>query len=704
MNRSMKHFWKPRALTATVLVGCLQLGACGTYTSASMRIDVDVYQGALSVEPQAQWGSLLGDIQEGTKRLEALNETYWTVYKKYPKSSEAQKLKRVIDDIEYLEDELDKLWVHAVGWDKAYRAGARAVGGLGQASEEMIQNLSFSVPGRRADDEARAAEVRTSKLATQRQALTETERLQKEGLSPAESIFGQKTTVRIVKRDLINVLQHATEIGERLRVAAVSYAGYHVSHAELSRLGRAASVDFSAFAAELSNALRSKADALLKQAGGADRRELPLSDQLRTASTSAYVDLYIWNRAAGPRYFGDPSSTAYFEDRVNVIKGLYDDESWRTINTAYASGQGNTAMAFIKDDIGNWNLKRFDNDPTQLLQAYKSVGMAAIKTAVTLAGGPTPAALDAVKSLSGAQRALALADQVTYGAGAQSTSVDTRNPTVDKMHERTTSRLKTLQAEMTAEEKRIAADLEAVGKKLADAQAAVDKVNAEAKQQRDAANKAGAGQTPDALRESARTSRSQQALAAKDTADASAKINENNARILLLQDQIAQAEGIVKSNTGVAGAAAAAEVAGAQSRIATLSSEREALARDNIYLGQAVTNRTSTSTALGATADSNDGKAQTVETYETALNAILRDKVKPAQDEVARLTKEQERLTALRDRELYVEAVKRTREILEMHETMIDEIQTLNIESPPEAKAETPAVPGDLASRVSPLQ
>src|SRR5262249_23215809 len=53
------------------------------------------------------------------------------------------------------------------------------------------------------------------------------------------------------------------------------------------------------------------------------------------------------------------------------------------------SGQGDVAMAFIKDDIGNWNLKSFDNDPTELLRAYSDLSKKALAEAVKLVGAAT---------------------------------------------------------------------------------------------------------------------------------------------------------------------------------------------------------------------------------------------------------------------------------------------------------------------------
>lgn len=48
------------------------LSGCGEMTSASMRVDIDVYQGSLSMEPEAQWGALYGQVEDGLRRLDQI--------------------------------------------------------------------------------------------------------------------------------------------------------------------------------------------------------------------------------------------------------------------------------------------------------------------------------------------------------------------------------------------------------------------------------------------------------------------------------------------------------------------------------------------------------------------------------------------------------------------------------------------------------
>lgn len=152
---------------------------------------------------------------------------------------------------------------------------------------------------------------------------------------------------------------------------------------------------FARFASEYSNQLESMADALQWQLGeegkGINAKQLPLSLYLRNAETTDFLNLYTWKRAVAPAIWEEmllhpftAFSSDETTDRVRVIERLFADHNWEKINTVYGSGQGNFAMALVKDEIGNWNLKSFDSDPTELLDAYKKFTVASISKASSL--------------------------------------------------------------------------------------------------------------------------------------------------------------------------------------------------------------------------------------------------------------------------------------------------------------------------------
>ena len=91
-----------------------------------------------------------------------------------------------------------------------------------------------------------------------------------------------------------------------------------------------------------------------------------------------------------------------------MVEHLVADNYWSHINTVFAAGQGDVSMALVKDDVGNWNLKSFDNDPTDLLGAYKKVGLAAVGAITELAGN--------APGLPNAENALNFANQIALGS------------------------------------------------------------------------------------------------------------------------------------------------------------------------------------------------------------------------------------------------------------------------------------------------
>ncbi|MEL7488602.1 MAG: hypothetical protein AAGJ87_15465, partial [Pseudomonadota bacterium] len=148
-------------------------------------------------------------------------------------------------------------------------------------------------------------------------------------------------------------------------------------------------------AAEFANQLTSRANALHQQQT-IDRRVLSTGQYLRDAKPTAFLDAYEWLDAAT-----DGAATPSVE-RIEVAKQLFDDDNWAQVNEVYASGVGKTAMAFYRDEIGNWNLKSFDNDPTELTGAYAELGVDLVKRAASLAttgGAVSPDTLSTAASL-----------------------------------------------------------------------------------------------------------------------------------------------------------------------------------------------------------------------------------------------------------------------------------------------------------------
>lgn len=199
-----------------------------------------------------------------------------------------------------------------------------------------------------------------------------------------DEIAGEKDD-ETIKKSLAKI----SDLGNRLKSSGFFWAT-NTTFSHESRTARKFLTDYSNMASQYGNQIESRADALHKQLfghkKGIDRDELPLSAYIRDTSPTDFINLYSWNRASGLEIWEnyllhpiDSLSSAGTANRVRTFEHLFADQFWSSINKVYASGQGDVAMAFVKDEIGNWNLKSFDQDPSKILEAYTGMSLAAIK-------------------------------------------------------------------------------------------------------------------------------------------------------------------------------------------------------------------------------------------------------------------------------------------------------------------------------------
>jgi hypothetical protein len=92
---------------------------------------------------------------------------------------------------------------------------------------------------------------------------------------------------------------------------------------------------------------------------------------------------------------------------------------------------GDFKVALIKDNLGNWNVKSYDNNPKELMRAYTGMISAAAKAVADLAGraakaSVTGGASEAMGAVKAAQMAAELTNQVSVGntTGAQIINID----------------------------------------------------------------------------------------------------------------------------------------------------------------------------------------------------------------------------------------------------------------------------------------
>jgi hypothetical protein len=170
---------------------------------------------------------------------------------------------------------------------------------------------------------------------------------------------------------------------------------------------------FNAFA-EASNQLTSRSDALLFYIDGitAGRKpeDLKLSLWIRDSTPTAFRNLEAWMHSRpmlDSQILFDADTKEMKYNKVRIVERLFADSYWSKINTVFAHGTGDTSIALIKDDIGNWNIKNFSSDPTEMVRSYTAVGRAALQIAASVA--PT------TEGLSLGAKALKLANTVNFG-------------------------------------------------------------------------------------------------------------------------------------------------------------------------------------------------------------------------------------------------------------------------------------------------
>ena len=406
----------PTRLVAA-LFAIIPVAACNTQLgvslsgSSSMRIEVEVYKGPLSKDPWTQYGELIGVV--GAMRHSFINTLDFT---------EQYSLRRGCTDTRHEQERDAKNWLRFVDSEKTNCL----------MLWELIDDLRYiAVENRTLHALLKPFDPRTIQN---------------------QIAGGNKIAIDGIRLQLAQ----AAFVANWLKSKALFWQGAHVSVGPEDDFLRNAMVNFASLAAEYSNQIGSRADTLLLQMIDTDRRELPLSVYLRDMKPTDFMNLYVWNQAAvtgvavpphaGVQkgwYVPRSEDREWTADRVRTLERLYADHYWSKVNTVYASGQGEVSMAFIKDEIGNWNLKSFDNDPTELLQAYSNVAKATLKAAVDLAKSET--------GVTGAMKMLDLANRVSTGRGTLAAAPTAGGFDVNELHKRAIRDLRNHRDQVTKE-------------------------------------------------------------------------------------------------------------------------------------------------------------------------------------------------------------------------------------------------------------
>ncbi len=372
----------------------------------------------------------------------------------------------------------------------------------------------------------------------------------------------------------LNYLKNAAALAESLRTQSLLWIQQYAPSAPKEMRARITLANYAAFANELANRLGSRADALLKLESE-DARTLQTAVMLRDSGSTEFVNLYDWIDAATDRSRHKPP------DRVRVVQRLIDDTNWEHVNTVYAGGIGDTTIALIKDDIGNWNLKSFDNRPGDLVEAYTKAGVAALQLAAKIAvdsSGAGPA-------IDGAQRLQQFADQMAFGGSTVAAS----SPQIESLNGHTLAQLNDLRTQYESRSGEIGAEIETAAGDLAGRESVL--TSARSAMQDASANKRAADERVTLVAGQLETARAR--LTARldpesvdpdeDQEDRDAAIEEARAEVGRLETQLtaaradATAQSTVAKTTEDEFAKALLEEARARSALTVLEAERDGL-------------------------------------------------------------------------------------------------------------------------------
>ena len=380
-------------LAAMFLIGVPILAAC---SSASMRVDVHVYKGHLSKTVPVQVGELAGLILEAKRMFQTYEKAVDETILSWGSSKFRHKKNCTANSCTASRETTDTKCKHE-------KNSTATVEGThdSDCSAETVKYLSgcdcstkFFSSACRVEKHV-LFEIYSDVKAFQCQL----ERLDTDSLQSAVPASG--VACKCTQDACSGIAKAAFDISQlasRLKARSFYWAETHAGYAPRSRKVRITMASFANLTAELANQLETRADALQWQlCEGKGAGKLPLSVYLRNTEPTDVVNLYTWNRAAAPALLADmflrPSvsfSAKETADRVRLIERLFSDHNWAKINTVYGSGQGKFAMALVKSDLGNWNLKSFQSDSTEMVKAYMNLIKIVFSPGPAKLSSPTP--------------------------------------------------------------------------------------------------------------------------------------------------------------------------------------------------------------------------------------------------------------------------------------------------------------------------
>ena len=381
--------------------------------SGSMRIEVEVYKGPLSQEPEMQWGELVGYVEEAKRAIiEVSNFTLGVVANRGFKT-----LRK------------DRLHILDVNQDPDLNPSVFASGQPIITAPMFLYRPVDSQPPNEAGSAFKVSWCDTLDATgffsqhhfydclILRGIYVDSLDLIRE-VNRFLSLHGANLhNPSISQAEAKSALAQIAELSSEFRAKGFRWAVATTAGQSFNLAVRIAVHDFVVVASEYGNQLQARADTLLKQRDGGklDRRELSLSSYLRDSEPTDFVHLYDWLGTSTDSFrykLPDFLLTGHWPlgvgERVKVVDRLFADHYWSKINMVYASGKGKVSLAFVKDEIGNWDLKNMDNAPGELLTAYTDFATAVARKGTQIATsyftGGTPLALSIARDFLNAAR------------------------------------------------------------------------------------------------------------------------------------------------------------------------------------------------------------------------------------------------------------------------------------------------------------
>lgn len=390
---------RPIAIAAILITSTALLAGCGKdggldmaglSGSGAMQIDVEVYKGPLSKEYEIQKAELKGVLLDGQKAFHVLKGNIEISLRRL--GCFTQKADKTNKSFLPWDNTRDYEWAPPKEFDELgwfYKMEKDAAGKEKIAESVTIKDETYTPRpfiGHRnpkKDGKYKICPILQNIWAEVVFFGAATEKLTDASINKTNKAL---KIDNIYDGDPLNFRVSVARLAETMRGRARFWATEHAAISPNEGRVRVEMADVTNFLADYGNRLGARADALQKQNYGSTSKLAKLlstTSYLRDSSTTDYLNLYDWNDASVDR----PGASA--TDRVRLVEQLVADTYWTNINRVFASGQGEVRMAFIKDDIGNWNLKRFENDPTKLVEAYRDAGLAVVKQVAEFATDPS---------------------------------------------------------------------------------------------------------------------------------------------------------------------------------------------------------------------------------------------------------------------------------------------------------------------------